>query len=326
MRKALIVGIDYYEQLNSLNGCVNDSYSMTNALSRNGDGTKNFEINHIPVTNDATKITKRELKDNIKELFVDASEIALFYFSGHGSIEDDQGYILTSDAEEIDDGVSLDDILKYINESPARNRLLILDSCFSGSAGSISSISSSSYLSEGVTILTSSSASQYSVEENAQGLFSSLFIDALNGSAANLVGDITPASIYAHIDQSLGAWQQRPIFKTNTKNFISLKKVNSLISLSDLRTLTSLFTSPSVEFELDPTFEPKRDNIQLSEKIPPPIEGNVAKFRILQALNRVGLVIPIGESHMYYAAMNSKSCKLTALGEHYWNLVNKDRI
>ena len=25
-------------------------------------------------------------------------------------------------------------------------------------------------------------------------------------------GDITPGSIYAHIDQSLGAWEQRPLF------------------------------------------------------------------------------------------------------------------
>ena len=27
----------------------------------------------------------------------------------------------------------------------------------------------------------------------------------------------------------------------------------------------------------------------------------------------VGLVVPVGEEHMYYAAMNSTACKLTAL-------------
>jgi len=40
-------------------------------------------------------------------------------------------------------------------------------------------------------------------------------VDALGGAAANLVGDVTPGSVYAHIDQSLGPWAQRPVFKTN---------------------------------------------------------------------------------------------------------------
>ena len=30
--------------------------------------------------------------------------------------------------------------------------------------------------------------------------------------------------------------------------------------------------------------------------------------------------------HMYYAAMNSKSCRLTALGAYYYSLVVKGRI
>jgi hypothetical protein len=29
---------------------------------------------------------------------------------------------------------------------------------------------------------------------------------------------------------------------------------------------------------------------------------------------------------MYFAAMNSKTCKLTVLGEHYWKLVSKGMI
>lgn len=46
----------------------------------------------------------------------------------------------------------------------------------------------------------------------------------------------------------------------------------------------------------------------------------------LQKLVSVGLVKPVDEDHMYYAAMNSKSCKLTALGAHYWRLVKDQRI
>lgn len=29
---------------------------------------------------------------------------------------------------------------------------------------------------------------------------------------------------------------------------------------------------------------------------------------------------------MYFAAMNSKPCRLTVLSEHYWNLIAKQRI
>jgi hypothetical protein len=46
----------------------------------------------------------------------------------------------------------------------------------------------------------------------------------------------------------------------------------------------------------------------------------------LQKLEGIGLVVPVGEEHMYYAAMNSKSCELTAVGKQYWKLVKEGRI
>ena len=71
------------------------------------------------------------------------------------------------------------------------------------------------------------------------------------------------------------------------------------------------------EFALDPEYEPESDN---------PSQEKTKKFAILQKFNRVNLVVPVGEEHMYFAAMNSKSCKLTDLGKHYWKLVKKGRI
>lgn len=44
MRKALCVGIDSYQNINDLHGCVNDANSVKSALERNGDGTLNFEV------------------------------------------------------------------------------------------------------------------------------------------------------------------------------------------------------------------------------------------------------------------------------------------
>jgi len=46
----------------------------------------------------------------------------------------------------------------------------------------------------------------------------------------------------------------------------------------------------------------------------------------LQLYESVGLVEPVDAEHMYFAAMNSKSCKLTALGLHYWKLAKDKRF
>lgn len=325
MRKALIVGIDYYQNISPLFGCVNDSYSVKSILERNSDGTLNFDIMHKVASNESSSIARGELKDSIARLFEDSSEIALLYFSGHGYIENNGGYLITSECSRGDDGIPLDEVLNIANNSKAKNKIIVLDSCHSGIAGNSSTIENRALLSEGMTILTASSDSQYAMEINGKGVFTSLFVDALNGGASNLIGDITPASIYAHIDQSLGLWEQRPIFKTNIKKFVSLRKVQPPISLEDLKKITELFKEANFSFELNPTFEPNRDNTDLKD-LPKPIKENVDKFRILQKYNRINLVVPMDEEHMYYAAINSKSCKLTALGEHYWNLVKKDRI
>jgi hypothetical protein len=184
-------------------------------------------------------------------------------------------------------------------------------------------------ISDGVTILTASTANQYALETpgGGAGVFTSLFVDALNGGAANLVGDITPGSVYAHIDQSLGPWAQRPVFKTNVKTFVSLRKTQPPITLADLQALTKHFPTREYEFHLDPSFEPERSPDQLQDSsIPPPDPVNTAIFKVLQNYVRVNLVRPVGAPHMWHAAMQSKSCELTVLGQHYWNLVKKRLI
>lgn len=317
MRKALVVGIDYYENVSNLHGCVNDAYSVKSVLDRNSDGTINFGLKLEVATDDNSAISRRSLKDSVTELFRDDSDIALFYFSGHGYIESTGGYLITSDCKDGDDGFPMNDLLQIANESPARNKIIILDCCHSGIAGNRSKNESHAILKEGITILTASSAEQYAIEENGSGVFTSLFVDAMNGGASNLVGDITPGSIYAHIDQSLGPWEQRPIFKTNVKSFTTLRKVQPPISLNDLKQIIELFPEIGKEFSLDPSYEPESDN---------PNPENTEKFAVLQKYNRINLVVPVDAERMYFAAMNSKSCKLTILGEHYWKLVKKEQI
>jgi len=138
----------------------------------------------------------------------------------------------------------------------------------------------------------------------------------------NLLGDVSPGSIYSYIDRSLGAWEQRPVFKANIKTFVSLRKNAPPISISDLRQITSIFPSPYVEYALDPTYEPDKHEADIKDVN----KEHEAIFATLQKYVKLNLVVPVGAEHMYYAAIQHKSCKLTAQGQHYWNLVHKNKI
>lgn len=320
MRRALIIGVDYYTKTPELYGCVNDAHAVRSVLEKHSDGSVNFGVLSLTASGASNAISRSQLKDKVEALFADDSEIALLYFAGHGYIEATGGYLCSSDCERGDDGLSLADVLVLANKSKARNKVIILDSCHSGIAGTPPGRHTAE-LTEGLTILTASTEDQYASENNGSGVFTTLFVDALNGAAANLVGDVTPGSVYAHIDQSLGSWAQRPVFKTNVKTFVSLRRVRPAISLADLQRLTEFFPKPEFQFRLDPSFEPEVAGRPADACLPDPV--NTARFSILQAYNRVNLLVPVDAPHMWHAAIESKSCRLTVLGEHYRRLVEQ---
>src|SRR6187402_519523 len=326
MRKALIIGIDYYEKIKPLYGCVNDAHSVKSVFDRHSDGTVNFGVKFFSGTGPADTVTRAEMRDAVRELFADDSEVALFYFAGHGHIDQTGGFLCASDTRTGDDGLALTEVLTMAKTSKSKNKIIVLDSCLSGVAGDGSLTSNTAELSQGLTILTAATETQYATEENGSGVFTTLFVDALSGAAANLLGEVTPGSVYAHIDQSLGPWQQRPVFKTNVKNFISLRKVQAPILLADLQRIVEFFPSPGTEFKLDPSFEPERAPGDEARGIPLPVPENTRQFAILQKYYRVNLVVPVSAPHMWHAAMESKSCKLTVLGEHYRRLVANKQI
>ena len=325
MRKALIVGIDYYAHLQPLSGCVNDAHSVKSVLERHADGTVNFATPRLLIGTGLSDIVQRgELKDAVRELFLGDAEISLFYFAGHGYIEETGGFLCAGNCESGDDGLPISELMTIAGTSKAKNKVIILDSCHSGIAGDRATAKGIAEVCEGMTILTASTADQYAKEVvgGGAGVFTTLLVDALGGSAANLVGDVTPGSVYAHIDQSLGPWAQRPVFKTNVKTFVSLRKAFAPIPLVELQALATYFPHAGYEFRLDPAYEPERSQEQRNNpSVPSPDPRKTAVFAILQNYVKVNLVRPVGALHMWHAAMQSKSCKLTVLGEHYRKLV-----
>lgn len=329
-RKALIVGIDYYERIGELTGCVNDARSVRAVLERNADGSVNFPAPRLLLADSQARgVTNRQLKDGVRDVFEDDTEIALVYFAGHGYIDATGGFLCASDAETGDDGLSLQELMALANQSPAKHRIIILDSCHGGVAGNSPVAQDLAEISDGLTILTASTAKQNAMEmpDGGGGVFTRLLVDALDGAAANLVGDVTPGSVYAHIDQSLGPWAQRPVFKTNVKRFASLRRAEPPIALRDLRALTRYFPDANHQFPLDPSYEPERPTGYSADlTMPEPDPEHTAAFRVLQNYVSVNLVRPVGAPHMWHAAMERKACELTVLGKHYWKLVHEDLI
>jgi hypothetical protein len=321
MRKALIVGIDDYPS-SPLSGCINDASALATILETHGDGSPNFDVR---LETDVQ--IKSQLKSMIVELFRGHPDITLLYFSGHGFLNEIGGYIVTPDYKRYDEGISMDEILILANQSKAKDKIIILDCCHSGAFGSPAIADNASYLKDGVSILTASKDDEESIEINGHGVFTNLLLDALQGGASDLRGHISPGGVYAYIDQALGPWMQRPVFKTNVTRFTSLRTVIPQVSFDILRKLTEYFPTPQNEFPLDPSFEdtntPAINHLVVEPHAKP---ANVAIFKHLQKFQSVGLVVPVDAPYMYFAAMESRSCKLTALGCHYWRLVKDKRV
>lgn len=321
MKKALLIGINNYPT-SPLRGCINDASGLASIIETDGDGSPNFDVRL-----ETNVETKSKLKNMIVELFSGDSETVLLYFSGHGFLNELGGYLVTPDHQSYDEGISMDEVLILANKSKSKDKIIVLDCCHSGSFGSPTIGRGASQLEEGVSILTASRYDEPSMEVNGHGVFTNLLLDALQGGAADLRGHISPGGVYAYIDQALGEWEQRPVFKTNVTRFTSLRKITPQVPLETLRKIIDFFPAPQQEFSLDPSYE-DTNSIKIEHDViePHANDKNVAIFKVLQKLQSVGLVVPVDSEYMYFAAMESKACKLTSLGYHYWRLVKDKRI
>ncbi|MCC6373075.1 MAG: caspase family protein [Bacteroidia bacterium] len=314
MKQALIIGIDNYPN-QPLNGSVNDATEVAKILNYNGDGSVNFDIKLVLNVG-----TRSELRGMIRNLFNSDADVVLLYFSGHGYIDDSLGYLVTPDGEPNDPGVSMDDILNYANRSPVKNRIIILDCCNAGNFGMPSNMAGTTQLKKGLTVLTSSREKEPSVERDGHGEFTNLLLGGLRGEAADVKGDITPGSIYSYIDMAIGNWGQRPVFRANVNRFMALRKIKPMIDSETLKRALNYFPDYTSELQLDPSFEWTN-----TEHANP---SNVGVFKDLQKLNKLALVVSKNAepNDMYWAAMQSKSCVLTMLGQYYWKLANENRF
>jgi hypothetical protein len=317
MKRALLVGIDTYDSFNSLAGCVNDVQALTPLLARHEDASPNFDCRAY--TSNGQRVDRRTLLDAVNTLLAPGADVALFYFAGHGAAASNDVVLVTQDGGDNDAGVALSAVLGKVHSSPIREAIVILDCCFSGGAGGVPQLGADvAALRQGVALLSASRSDQTAAETPARrGLFSVYLCGALDGGAADVLGKVTLAGVYAYLSESFGPWDQRPTFKANLDRLHELRLCSPAVPINELRRLPEFFPDSDQEFALDPSYEPDAE---------PKHPEHEAIFAILQRCRAAKLVEPVEADHMYFAAMESKACRLTPLGKHYWQMAKQARL
>lgn len=318
-RLAVLVGIDDYEK-SPLKGCVRDALRMEEVLSSHADGSPNFDCHTFVSGTGKPMITRSFLRGNIEALFARPVDVALFYFAGHGAITANRGTLMaTQELERNDQGVPLNEMLGTLANSPAREKIAIVDSCYSGAFGAMPGLGDqASIIPNDLALLLACRHTETAAESAEGGLLTSLVVAALEGAAANVRGRVTIADIYAYTSSVLSGWQQRPLFKASIAKLFSLRDCQPAVSAKDLRRLVEFFATPEAEKPLDPGYEPTEL---------PRDPQKEADFKVLQSFRDAGLLAPAGgATALYYAAKDSKTCALTPLGRAYWQLAKGRRI
>lgn len=317
MKRALLVGIDEYDNLSQLYGCVNDVNALHPLLARNEDNSLNFDCQVR--TSSTAPVDRLSLLADIKALLAPGADVALFYFAGHGERQDNDVVIATQDGESPAVGIALSSILGIVQQSQVQEVLIVLDSCYAGGAGGVPQIGgNTAALRSGLSILSASRSEQPAAEtEEGRGLFSTYLCGALDSGAADVLGKVTVASVFAYLSESFGPWEQRPTFKSNVDRLHELRLCSPWVPLAELRLLPTIFKDQDTLLQLDPSYE-------VSEE--PRHREHEAIFATLQKCRAAKLVEPVGTGHMYFAAMQKKRCKLTPLGKHYWRMAKRGRF
>lgn len=324
-RRALLVGINYYEHMENLTWCIDDVLSLRQLLEYHENHEPNFSCHLLLGSSSSPRmglkpVTAFVLRKALEDLFA-FDDTVLFYFSGHGYPTANGVYLVAQDGTETAPGILLNDILTMANASSAREVLLIIDSCSSGALGEpeqggVRNIANL-YLRPGVTLLASARADQNAIELDGGGVFTKLIVGALKGGASDVRGQISSASMYAYVEQALGPWDQRPIYKSNATQLSPIRLCTPDIEDNELRRLPQFFPRQDHQFNLDPSYESTR---------PEAIPEHIRLFKLFKRYQVARLLRPVFEEDLYFAALRNHPVELTPLGRFYWQLAKKNLL
>lgn len=314
-KRALLIGIDTYDHWTPLSACVKDVVALKSRLATHGDLSENFYVTSL--TPAVERIDRACVMRHVRAELNSGADVVLLYFAGHGAERAGDVILCTQEGNDDDEGVAFSALLGLIHQSKVDEVIVILDCCFSGGAGGNPVIGSELvYLRPGISILAASRHDEVADEiTDGQGRFSYFLCAALDGGAADVLGNVSVISAYAYLRESFGAGEQSPTFKCNVAKLHRLRQCHPAVSREEMLRLPEFFRAdPGFLLPLSPAYEPTAPQAD-------PVKVKV--FGILQSYRAAKLVEPVGVPHMYDAAMASKSCRLTALGRHYRHLADR---
>ncbi|MEL7037613.1 MAG: SUMF1/EgtB/PvdO family nonheme iron enzyme [Cyanobacteria bacterium J06592_8] len=229
-KMALLIGVsEYGEDIPNLSAPPNDVAAMERILSdRNLGG---FDPNWI-----TTLINPdlAEMQIAIGNLFSQSErdDLALLFFSGHGITDDDNhlylGTNITAKNNFVATAVTANFVQKQLSNSYCRRKVIILDCCYSGAfdngwhTKSVGLDLNQQLGAEGTAILTSSSSTQTSFEQEnaALSLYTQYLVEGIEKGAADIDKD---GKIYV---QELHNYAKKKVkaVKPNMKPEIILEK------------------------------------------------------------------------------------------------------
>ena len=316
MKRALLVGIDTYENFGDLAGCENDVSALYPLLQANEDGSPNFDCRALLGSRD--DVSRRTMLEAVGELLTPGEDVALFYFAGHGIGQTNDVSLALPDGDHVDPGLPLSLLLGKAQNADVKQVIVILDACHSGAGGGHAMLGRDiAMLRPGISILAAARAGQVAKESNGRGLFSTYLSGALEGAAADVTGRITLPGIYAHLAAFFGGYGQRPTLKANLDDAYELRRTRPVAPLEELRELPRIFAAVDTELRLDATYE---------REAPNRVEKNVRVYDILAKYRDAKLVEFMDETSLYYTAMRKGRCRLSPYGRYYWTLATQRRF
>lgn len=193
---AVIIGIDKYKHIESLNCSKADAHAVRDTLQEIG-----FPEENIVMLLDR-EATRQNIQDVMKvemEQKCGVNDRLLFYFAGHGSdyttsTGQKMGYLLPANVDPDymqSRSISMDEVNKWSDIISAKHILYIIDSCYSGIAATRSSgipKQRNNYIKEVSQrkvrqIITAGREDQKALEKDGHGIFTRLFLRALKGNA-----------------------------------------------------------------------------------------------------------------------------------------------
>ncbi|WP_339838629.1 caspase family protein [Paenibacillus sp. FSL R7-0272] len=235
MNKALIIGVNKYEHFKDLMSVEYDVKCMSETLDKHFEDMNIKEVTGIKAK---SQFLKLELEYFLKNC--SSQDTLILYWAGHGEVYNQKGYLLTSDS--IDDDsefnkIPMSTLTEWIEESPAKAILVLVDCCKSGyltrsgSNNSIDTAISNELVIRGkgrIIITAANDENAYSLEDNSNGFFThaflmnlDLYIKELNEQNDNV--DIT--QLYSMIvkDMEDGYYKQVPCMKASIEGRFLLK-------------------------------------------------------------------------------------------------------